>query len=231
MQNLKRMWALLGVAAISAAVAASSAVASHKAGPTIVIWTDANRDPAVTQVANTWASAAGATVKVVSKNFGDIQTGLGTVAATDAPDVILAAHDWTGALAANGLVEPLYPSSAVKAQFQKLTCLGNDVGQGQALNPGKQAAICARPDPKTHKSDFKFILAPAQISGEQVTKAQALPPDPQSGRVQWTVSLDLNGTATKTFADFTQKAAALGENNTRNHFAIVLDGTVYSFPL
>ncbi|GLY73544.1 protein translocase subunit SecD [Actinoallomurus iriomotensis] len=128
------------------------------------------------------------------------------------------AEDFTG-------VDP-----AVKAQFSKLTCTGNDIGQGQTLNPAKQAAICARPDPKTHKSDYKFILAPAQISGEQVTKAQALPPDPQNGRVQWTVSLDLNGAATKTFADFTSKAAALGENNTRNHFAIVLDGTVYSWP-
>lgn len=128
------------------------------------------------------------------------------------------AEDFTG-------VDP-----AVRAQFQKLTCTGNDVGQGQTLDAGKQAAVCARPDPKTHKSDYKFIVAPTQISGEQVTKAQALPPDPQSGRVQWTVSLDLNGTATKTFADFTQKAAALGENNTRNHFAIVLDGTVYSWP-
>lgn len=128
------------------------------------------------------------------------------------------AEDFTG-------VDP-----AVKTQFSKLTCTGNDIGQGQSLNPGKQVAVCAKPDPKTHKSDYKFILAPAQISGEQVTKAQALPPDPQNGRVQWTVSLDLNGTATKAFADFTSKAAALGENNTRNHFAIVLDGTVYSWP-
>jgi arabinogalactan oligomer/maltooligosaccharide transport system substrate-binding protein len=121
MHNLKRMWALLGVVAIGVAVAASTAVASHKAGPTIVIWTDANRAPAVTQVANTWASASGATVKVVQKNFGDIQTNLGTVAATDAPDVILAAHDWTGQLAANGLVEPLFPSSAIKSQFPSYT--------------------------------------------------------------------------------------------------------------
>jgi preprotein translocase subunit SecD len=119
---------------------------------------------------------------------------------------------------------------AVKAQFDKLTCTGVDVGQGQTLDPGKQAAICAKPDAKTHKSDYKFILSPAKISGEQVTKAQALPPDPQANRLQWTVSLDLNGGATKTFAEFTQQAAALGEQATRNHFAIVLDGTVYSWP-
>jgi preprotein translocase subunit SecD len=119
---------------------------------------------------------------------------------------------------------------AVKAQFDKLTCTGKDVGQGQTLDPGKQVAICAKPDDKTHKSDSKFILGPTKIAGEQVTKAQALAPDPQSGRMQWTVSLDLNGGATKTFADFTQQAAALGESNTRNHFAITLDGTVYSWP-
>jgi arabinogalactan oligomer/maltooligosaccharide transport system substrate-binding protein len=121
MQNLKRMWALLGAGAAIAAVAASSAVASHKAGPTIVIWTDANRAPAITKVANDWASSNGATIKVVSKDFGSIQTSLGTVAAADAPDVVVAAHDWTGQLAANGLVEPLYPSKAVLAQFPSYT--------------------------------------------------------------------------------------------------------------
>ncbi|MCO5985723.1 protein translocase subunit SecD [Actinoallomurus spadix] len=119
---------------------------------------------------------------------------------------------------------------AVKAQFDKLTCVGNDIGQGRTLDPAKQAAVCAKPDPKTHKVDYKFILSPAKISGEQITKAQAMPPDPQNGRMQWVVSLDMNGSATKAFATFTQQAAALGENNTRNHFAIVLDGTVYSWP-
>ena len=121
MLNFKRMWALLGVAAIAAAVVASSAVASHKAGPTIVIWTDAQRAPAVTKVADAWAASNGATINVVQKNFGDIETQLGTVAAADAPDVVLAAHDWTGQLAANGLVEPLYPSVAVKKQFPSYT--------------------------------------------------------------------------------------------------------------
>ncbi len=118
----------------------------------------------------------------------------------------------------------------VKAQFDKLTCTGANIGQGQVLDPSKQSAICAKPDEKTHKSDYKFIVGPTKIAGEQLTQAQALPPDPQSGRVQWTVSLDMNGAATKTFATFTQQAAALGESNTRNHFAIILDGTVYTWP-
>jgi maltose-binding protein MalE len=128
MHNIKRMWALLGVLAGVAAVLASSAVAAHKAGPNIVIWTDANRAPAVTKVANAWAAANGATVQVVTKDFGSIETAVGTVAAADAPDVILAANDWTGQLAANGLVEPLYPSAAVKSQFPAYTLAGFSYG-------------------------------------------------------------------------------------------------------
>src|SRR3954463_8019310 len=122
MQNsLKRMWALLGVVAAVAAVAATSAGASHKAGPNIVIWTDSDRAAAVTKVANAWAASNGATIQVVTKNFGDIRDNLGTVAAADAPDVITAAHDWTGKLAANGLVVPVFPSAAVKSQFPAYT--------------------------------------------------------------------------------------------------------------
>src|SRR5262249_52691594 len=119
--SLKRMWALLGVVAIIAAVAATAAGASHKAGPTIVIWTDTDRTAAVTKVANDWAAKTGATIQVVPKNFGDIESTLGTVPAADAPDVITAAHDWTGQLAANGLVEPIFLSNAVKAQFPSYT--------------------------------------------------------------------------------------------------------------
>ena len=108
------------VAAVAAAVGLSTASAKVNA-TTLVIWTDANRAPAVTQLANQWAGSNGATVKVVSKDFGSIRSSLGTVAAADAPDVVLAAHDWTGELAANGLVEPLYPSASIKAQFPKYT--------------------------------------------------------------------------------------------------------------
>jgi arabinogalactan oligomer / maltooligosaccharide transport system substrate-binding protein len=121
--TLKRMWLLLGVFAVaaSALVFVTPALSAHKAGQTLVIWTDQDRQAAVTQLANQWASSHGVTVKVVVKDTGSIRDNLGTVAATDAPDVITAAHDWTGQLAANGLVEPLFPSAAVKGQFPKYT--------------------------------------------------------------------------------------------------------------
>ena len=87
MQNsLKRMWASLGLLAAIAAVLSSTATAAHKA-VNIVIWTDSDRATAVTKVANDWAAKSGATVKVVTKNFGDIRDNLATVTAADAPDV------------------------------------------------------------------------------------------------------------------------------------------------
>ena len=86
-----------------------------------MIWTDSDRAAAVTKVANDWAASSGATIKVVTKNFGDIRDNLGTVAAADAPDVITAAHDWTGQLAANGLVQPIFLSKATKKHFPSYT--------------------------------------------------------------------------------------------------------------
>jgi maltose-binding protein MalE len=122
---MKHRRAALAVAAtaLAAGVGLSTATASVHGTKalTIVIWTDANRAPAVTKVADDWAAKNGATVKVISKDFGSIRQAVGTVAAADAPDVVLAASDWTGELAANGLVQPLYPSAAVKKQFPSYT--------------------------------------------------------------------------------------------------------------
>ncbi len=141
MQNsLKRMWALVGGVAAIAAILASTATAAHKA-INIVIWTDSDRAAAVTKVAGDWAAANGATVQVVTKNFGDIRDNLGTVAVADAPDVITAAHDWTGQLAANGLVQPLYPSAAVKKQFPAYTLNAFSYGTAVKKLYGIPAAV------------------------------------------------------------------------------------------
>jgi arabinogalactan oligomer / maltooligosaccharide transport system substrate-binding protein len=141
MQNsIKRLWALLGGVAVLGAIVASSATASHKA-TNIVIWTDSDRAAAVTKVAGDWAAANGATVSVVTKQFGNIRDDLGTVAAADAPDVITAAHDWTGKLAANGLVQPLFPSAAVKTQFPAYTLNAFSYGTAVKKLYGIPAAV------------------------------------------------------------------------------------------
>src|ERR1051325_7972848 len=113
---------LLAIAAV-ALLLVSPVSAAHRTAKatTLTIWTDQDRQAAVQKVANAWGASRGVTINVVVKNFGDIETQLGTVDAANAPDVVVAAHDWTGQLAANGLVEPLYPSKAVKAQFPVYT--------------------------------------------------------------------------------------------------------------
>jgi maltose-binding protein MalE len=127
-------------AAVLAAVAGGIKAAAA-AGPVVTIWTDQDRKTAVTQVANEWAQARGATVNIVIKNFGDIRDNLGTVSAADAPDVIVGAHDWTGQLAANGLVVPLRPSSATLKQFPKYTLDAFSYGTGVKNLYGAPVAV------------------------------------------------------------------------------------------
>jgi arabinogalactan oligomer / maltooligosaccharide transport system substrate-binding protein len=118
----KRTTALLAiVAAAVMAALAGSVHAAVKASTTITIWADQDRKAAVTQLAQQWGNARGVNVNVLVHDFGKIRDDLGTVAAAEAPDVIMAAHDWTGQLAANGLVQPLVLSAAVRAQFPAYT--------------------------------------------------------------------------------------------------------------
>jgi maltose-binding protein MalE len=105
------------MASLVAVVAVSAGTSATDQSTTIRIWADADRTPAVTQVANAWAQGKNVNVQVVQKNFGDIRSQLTTVANDTAPDVIVGAHDWTGELSANGSVLPLSPSAATKKQF------------------------------------------------------------------------------------------------------------------
>src|SRR5438874_4233540 len=79
------------------ASAAPARVASAKA-TSIRIWTDQDRKASVTKVANAWAAKTGASVEIVVKPFPPTQS-LSTVQSATAPDVVLAPHDTTGALA------------------------------------------------------------------------------------------------------------------------------------
>ena len=88
-----RVAAGLAVSALVAVVAVSAGASANQQSAKLVIWADADRVPAVTQVANAWAASKGATVQVVQKDFGQIRSQLTTVAADTAPDVIAAGAD------------------------------------------------------------------------------------------------------------------------------------------
>ncbi|MEJ7792006.1 MAG: extracellular solute-binding protein [Gaiellaceae bacterium] len=83
----------------------------------IRVWTDKDRKAAVEKVVGAWAASKGLRVEVLEKDFGKIRDDLKTVQPESAPDVIIGAHDWTGQLAADGLVLPLFPTKATRAQF------------------------------------------------------------------------------------------------------------------
>jgi maltose-binding protein MalE len=111
-----RVVAGLAVAALLA-VAVSSATSAPSQNPKLVIWADADRVPAVTELANAWARSKGVTVQVVQKQSGPIRQEIATVATETAPDVIVGAHDWVGELSSNGSILPILPSASVRSQF------------------------------------------------------------------------------------------------------------------
>ena|SRR5438105_2890535 len=125
---MKKRFSRAGVLTLAAASAATmlvlapTAPAAHDgsaaaSATTIIVWSDQNRKADVDKVTSAWGSARGVDVQVVVKDFGKIQTDLGTVDASAAPDVVVGASDWTGGFAANGLVVPLFPRKAVLSQF------------------------------------------------------------------------------------------------------------------
>ncbi|HEU4972908.1 MAG TPA: hypothetical protein VFT35_13385, partial [Gaiellaceae bacterium] len=111
-----RVAAGLAVSALVAVVAVSTGTTATNQSAKVVIWADADRVPAVTQVANAWARAKGVTVEVVQKQQGPIRQEVSTVAVENAPDVIVGAHDWIGELSGNGSIVPLSPSAATRKQ-------------------------------------------------------------------------------------------------------------------
>jgi arabinogalactan oligomer / maltooligosaccharide transport system substrate-binding protein len=157
--------ALVAAGALAVLVGASVApAASHKQAATSVrIWVDADRFAAVKKVAQTWATKRGVEVEVVQRNT-NIRDDLGTVKAENAPDVIMAAHDWTGRLAANGLVAPLFPKKSALKQIPgyalKAFTYGKLYGMPVALeNVGLFVNTALAKVPKSWKDLEKKALA------------------------------------------------------------------------
>lgn len=112
-------------------------------------------------------------------------------------------------------------SAEVNAKFAALDCTKAENLQGSGADaPGDTIVACDR------AGGAKYILAPAEVLGRQISKASA-GLDAQSGSA-WYVSLTFNGEGTSAFGAITSRVTSLAPP--LNQVAIVLDGLVVSAP-
>ena len=113
-------------------------------------------------------------------------------------------------------------SAAINAKFAALDCTNPASLQGTgADSPADTIVACSR------EGGSKYILAPAEVLGQQVSKASS--GIDQQGASAWYVSLTFNGEGTKAFGALTTRVTSLP--SPQNQVAIVLDGLVVSAPV
>ena len=109
----------------------------------------------------------------------------------------------------------------LNAQYAALDCtLPQNRQGGSSSNEAAAVVSCDR------SGNLKYILAPAEVLGRQVTKASALL-DPQGASGRY-VTLDFDGEGSGKFGAMTTRLTSLPQP--QNQAAIVLDGLVYSAP-
>ncbi len=112
-------------------------------------------------------------------------------------------------------------SEAVNQAFANLDCTAAASLQGTGTDdPTATITACSK------DGGTKYILAPAEVLGRQISKASA-GIDTQAGSA-WSVSLTFNNEGTSAFGALTTRVTSLPEPT--NQVAIVLDGIVQSAP-
>jgi arabinogalactan oligomer / maltooligosaccharide transport system substrate-binding protein len=84
----------------------------------LVIWTDAEREQAISDAAEAFEEETGVQVTLVQKNFEDLRNDfIAQVPTGEGPDITVGAHDWLGALVTAGVVDTVDLGDAA-AQFE-----------------------------------------------------------------------------------------------------------------
>ena len=128
-----------------------------------------------------------------------------------------------GAIAVTGTAATPPPgvSAAINAAYAKLDCTKAANRQGTGTdNPNDPIVTCQK------DGTNKFILAPAEVLGQDISKASAS--INQTTGSGWYVLLTFNDSGTKKFGALTTRVTKL--TAPQNEVAIVLDGLVQSAP-
>lgn len=124
--------------------------------------------------------------------------------------------------------DPNWITADLQQKFEKLDCT-----DPKALEPAAEPADPDKPmvscDPGTGS---KYILGPVAVPGTDIESADfGLQTNSQGQTLnEWAVNIKFNAEGTKIFKDVTERLYGFGQNDPRNQFAIVLDGTVISAP-
>lgn len=132
---------------------AASAGAAKSTSATLTLWVDAERSPALKQIAAKFKDEKGIAVKLVVKDFAAVRDDFITQAPTGkGPDVLVGPHDWLGKLVQNGVVAPLQlgdkASQFTESSIQAMTYGGQVYGLPYSIeNVGlvRNTALAAEP--------------------------------------------------------------------------------------
>ena len=150
-----------------------------------------------------------------------LAVGAGSAATTASLATTSATKTGTKSTAAPAATFPAGVTMALDTAFKNLDCTKAANRQGGALDDPNQAVVaCSLTDTS------KYILAPAEVEGSQVSKASAVL-DNTNGN-GWMVLLNFNGAGTAAFGKMTSRVTSLA--SPQNQAAIVLDGLVVSAP-
>ena len=134
---------------------------------------------------------------------------------------VLAESSALGGTSASAATPAAGVSAEVNAKFAALDCTNPANLQGTGADaPTDVIVACSR------TGENKYILAPAEVLGRQVSKAAA--GIDQQGASAWYVLLTFNGEGSKAFGALTARVTTLA--SPQNQVAIVLDGLVVSAP-
>jgi len=79
-----------------------------EASGSLLVWADEKRAPVFETIGADFTAATGVDIEVQIVDFGDIREQIQVAGpAGEGPDLFVGAHDWTGELAANGVVSPV----------------------------------------------------------------------------------------------------------------------------
>jgi preprotein translocase subunit SecD len=117
-----------------------------------------------------------------------------------------------------------YVTPRLAAEFAAFTCDQVTTENTAAADPKKPLITC------DDTSTYKYILGPAEVSGEDISDANAglVTTSQGTSTGQWAVNIIFNSKGTSEFATVTTRLNAL--TGALNQFAIVLDGRIISAP-